>query len=105
MVEDEIPLQEMYRDVFERKVHSVDVADNGKIGFRKGVTFDYDVIICDLYMPEWNGVDTIKSILLIKPDCCFIVVSGYADKKIADELHEIGRVMKIFSKPVDIHDL
>ncbi len=102
MVEDEVLLQELYIEAFSRSGHEVDVAENGRIGFRKGVTFDYDIIICDLHMPEWNGVDAIKSILMVKPHCHFIVVSAYADRKIADDLRNIGSVLKLFAKPVDI---
>jgi DNA-binding NtrC family response regulator len=105
VVEDEEPLQEMYQEMFGRSGHVVEVAENGRIGFRKAATFDYDLIICDLHMPEWNGVDAIKSILLVKPNCKFIVVSGYADKKIADELYDIPAILKVLAKPADIHQL
>ncbi len=103
IVEDESMLQELYVETLERSGHTVEVAENGRIGFRKGVTFDYDIIICDLHMPEWNGVDAIKSILLVKPHCQFIVVSAYADRKIADELRRIKNVIALFAKPVDMH--
>jgi DNA-binding NtrC family response regulator len=105
VIEDEEPLRELYSEIFSRKGHTVDVAENGRIGFRKGVTFDYDIIICDLHMPEWHGVDAIKSILLVKPMSLFIVVTGYADKRIVDELHAIPEVIKVFSKPADMHSL
>jgi DNA-binding NtrC family response regulator len=105
VIEDEEPLQDLYSEFFSRKGHTVDVAENGRIGFRKGVTFDYDIIVCDLHMPEWNGVDAIKSILLVKPRCLFIVVTGYADKRIADELRAIPEVLRVFSKPADMHSL
>ncbi|GAB6904788.1 hypothetical protein DESC_480042 [Desulfosarcina cetonica] len=102
IVEDEAMLQELYVETLQRSGHTVEVAENGRLGFRKGVTFDYDVIVCDLHMPEWNGVDAIKSILLVKPQCKFIVVSAYADRKIADELRQINNVINLFAKPVDM---
>ena len=102
VVEDEVPLQELYTETLNRSGHTVEVAENGRVGFRKGVTFDYDIIICDLHMPEWNGVDAIKSILLVKPECRFIVVSAYADRKIADDLRSIPAVLELFTKPVDM---
>ena len=98
-----VKLQELYTETLQRIGHTVEVAENGRLGFRKGVTFDYDVIVCDLHMPEWNGVDAIKSILMVKPNCRFIVVSAYADRKIADDLRCIKNVLKLFAKPVDIH--
>ena len=105
VVEDEKPLQELYSEAFSRSGHFVEVADNGRHGFRKATTFDYDIIICDLHMPEWNGLDAIKGILLVKPQCRFIVVSAYADRKIADDLDDIQEVLRVFAKPVDIHDV
>lgn len=105
VIEDEEPLRELYSEMFSRKGFTVDAAENGRTGFRMGVTFDYSVVICDLHMPEWNGVEAIKSILLVKPNCKFIVVTGYADKRIVDELHAIPEVIKIFAKPADMHSL
>ncbi|MEZ4550890.1 MAG: response regulator [Desulfobacterales bacterium] len=105
VVEDEQPLQELYAEVFTRNGYGVDVAENGRIGFRKGVTFDYDIIICDLHLPEWHGVDAIKGILMVKPQCRFVVVSGYTDRKIADELRNIDKVIRLFAKPVDMDEL
>ncbi len=105
VVEDEELLQELYTETLHRSGYKVDVAENGRIGFRKGVTSDYDIIICDLHMPEWNGVDAIKSILLVKPECRFIVVSAYADRKIADDLRRISAVIRLFAKPADMNDL
>lgn len=92
IVEDEIMLQELFVETLERSGHKVEAADNGRIGFRKRVTFDYDIIICDIHMPEWNGVDAIKSILLVKPQCKFIVLSAYADRKVADDFRLITSV-------------
>lgn len=105
VIEDEKPLQELYTEVLSRKGYAVDVADNGRSGFRMGVTSDFAVVICDLHMPEWNGVEAIKSILLVKPQCRFIVVTGYADMRIVDELKAIPEVIEIFSKPADMHSL
>lgn len=105
IVEDEEPLQELYTEVFERQGYEIEAAENGRVGFRKGVTFDYDIILCDLHMPEWHGLDAIKGILLVKPHCRFIVVSAYADRRIADELRSIDNVLELFSKPVDMNEL
>lgn len=105
VLEDEEPIQELYEAVFGRKGNTVEIASDGRIGFRMAATFDYDIIICDLHMPDWNGLESIKSILLVKPDCKFIVISGFADCKIADELRAIPEVLQIFSKPADMKEV
>lgn len=105
IIEDEEPLQELYSEILNRHNYMVEVAENGRIGFRKGATFDYDVIVCDLHMPDWNGVEAIKAILMVKPQCRFIVISAFADRKIVDELYDIPEVKQIFSKPADLNEI
>lgn len=105
VIEDEEPLRELYEEVFGRRGCTVETAEDGRIGFRMAATFDYDIIICDLHMPDWNGVESIKSILLVKPNCQFIVISGYADRKIADELRAIPAVLRIFEKPAELKEV
>jgi len=105
VIEDEEPLQEMFRESLSPRGHCVETADNGRLGFRAGATYDYDYILCDLFMPEWNGVDAIKALLMVKPQTRFIVISAYADRCIADELRAIAAVKQIFMKPANIMDV
>ena len=105
IVEDEEDIREIFAKAFSRKNHIVEVAENGRIGFRKATTFDYDVILFDLHMPEWNGVDSIKGILLVKPESKFIVISAYADRKIADDLRMIPAVLSVLLKPADVNEI
>jgi YesN/AraC family two-component response regulator len=105
IVEDEELIRELFYETLTRRNHVVDLAENGRIGFRKATTFDFDVILFDLHMPEWNGVDSIKGILLVKPKSRFLVVSAYADRKIADDLRMIPEVLAVLLKPADINDI
>jgi YesN/AraC family two-component response regulator len=105
IVDDEKSIQELFGKALIKHGHNAEVAENGRLGFRMATTFDYDTIIFDLHMPEWNGVDAIKGILLIKPKCRFIVVSAYADRKIADSLRAIPEVLALLSKPADIFEI
>lgn len=105
VVEDEEEIQAAYNAILDNKGYHVEFADNGRIGFRKASTFDYDIIMFDLHMPEWNGVDAIKGILLVKPKCKFLVISGYADCQIADGLRLLPEVLAILKKPASVADI
>lgn len=105
IVEDEPDIREIFATALMRNNHKVEVAENGRIGFRKATTFNYDIILFDLHMPEWNGVDSIKGILMIKPLSKFLVVSAYADRKIADDLRSIPEVLSVLLKPADIDQI
>ncbi len=105
IVEDEQDIREIFSEALSRNNHNVDIAENGRIGFRKATTFDYDVILFDLHMPEWNGVDSIKGILMVKPNSKFLVISAYADRIIADDLRRIPEVIAVLLKPADVHEI
>lgn len=105
LIEDEDSIRSLYVALFEGQGYTVDEASDGQEGFRKATTEDYDVIISDLKMPNWNGVDGIRSIALVKPETKFIVVTGYIESDMADDLRAHPAVLEMFSKPVDLKDL
>lgn len=106
IIEDEDSIRDLYLSLLnDRDNFKVDEAVDGQEGFRKATTKDYDLIISDLKMPNWNGIDAIKSIALIKPEAKFIVVTGYIESEMADELKVHSSVLEMFSKPVDLEKL
>jgi signal transduction histidine kinase/DNA-binding NarL/FixJ family response regulator len=62
VVEDNSINQEIIRAVFEDFNLKIDIADNGKIGVRKALEIQPDLILMDIHMPEMNGIDAIKAI-------------------------------------------
>ena len=52
IIDDERPIRNSLKEVLELNEHTVDVAENGKIGVEKAQKNDYDVIYCDIKMPE-----------------------------------------------------
>ncbi len=105
LIDDEQPILELFSKALEIRGHQYDTAENGRIGFRKAIDEDWDLIICDLHMPEWNGVESIKGILMIKADSKFLVVSGYAENVVADEIRNIDNVIAVLGKPVELAEL
>jgi DNA-binding NtrC family response regulator len=105
LIDDELPILKMFSMTLEKCGHQYDTAENGRIGFRKAIKKNWDLIVCDLNMPEWNGVESIKGILMVKPHSKFLVISGYADNVVADELRNIDNVIAIESKPIELAKL
>lgn len=55
IIEDDSVINQMYRMKFEADGFDVQVADNGKSGVELVQTFQPDIILLDLQMPEMNG--------------------------------------------------
>lgn len=39
---------------------------------------DYDIVLCDLKMPEINGIEALKQIKELRPNIAFILMSAHA---------------------------
>jgi DNA-binding response OmpR family regulator len=62
IIEDDATISQMYRMKFEADGFDVRIANNGKIGVELVASFEPDVILLDLQMPEMNGAEALKHI-------------------------------------------
>ena len=62
IIEDNPTISQMYRMKFEADGFDVRIANNGKIGVDVVRSFQPDVILLDLQMPEMNGVEALQLI-------------------------------------------
>jgi CheY-like chemotaxis protein len=58
--------------------HKVLEAGNGLEGIRVFQQNDVDIVICDLAMPEKEGLETIRDLRRLRPDLKILAVSGWA---------------------------
>lgn len=62
IIEDDAVINQMYRMKFEADGFEVQVANNGKTGIELVETFQPDIILLDLQMPEMTGEEALKHI-------------------------------------------
>ena len=62
IIEDDATINQMYRMKFEADGFDVRIANNGKIGVELVASFEPDVILLDLQMPEMNGAEALEHI-------------------------------------------
>lgn len=62
IIEDDATINQMYRMKFEADGFDVQLADNGKHGVAMVESFQPDLILLDLQMPEMNGEEALKII-------------------------------------------
>lgn len=61
---------------------------------------EYDVVICDYFMPTLNGLDTLKQLLDIDSEAKIFLYSAHADRTVALKALSMG-AHDFFSKPID----
>ncbi len=86
--------------------YAIKEAENGKAALRVIETYQPDVVLCDIKMPELNGIDLLRTInqshLNQKP--LFVMITAYGSERIAVDAMKAG-AYDYLSKPYDIEEL
>lgn len=83
IVEDEPALSKEVRNYLEKDGFSCDEAPTGKIASDKLFSNDYDLLLLDLGLPDYDGLDLLKETIVNKSEIAVIILSarsGLEDK-------------------------
>jgi CheY-like chemotaxis protein len=78
VVDDEKPVREALAALLRQEGYRVVVAESGHVAVEAIEAFTFDFIIVDIFMPEMNGLETIKVFRASAPGVPIIAMSGYA---------------------------
>ena len=107
IIDDDKLVRHLLKIFLEEKNYDVDVAENGAIGIGMYNKNPADLVITDLFMPEKDGLETIRELLICNCDAKCIMISGNFFKdgldynKIAKKLGAI----QTFNKPLNFIEL
>jgi DNA-binding NtrC family response regulator len=104
IVDDEEGIRAVLSDLFHQLGYKVGTEDQGKSGLRVAVSEDYDLVILDLSLPEFGGLEFLRSLKETKPDLPVIIITGYASMGSAIEALKLGAYDYI-TKPFDLDDV
>jgi two-component system, NtrC family, nitrogen regulation response regulator NtrX len=104
VIDDEKSIRNTLKDVLEYEKHNVDIAEDGLVGlamFEKGV---YDLVLCDIKMPNMDGLDVLQKIFVHTEDTQVIMISGHGNIETAVEAIKLG-AYDFIEKPLDLNRL
>ncbi len=102
VIDDERPIRSVLREILENESYKVDDAENGKIGFELAAKNNYDVILCDIKMPEMDGVEVLEKLQEKGVDSPVIMISGHGTINTAVECLQKG-AYDFIQKPLDLN--
>ncbi|MGD9504532.1 MAG: response regulator [Syntrophobacteraceae bacterium] len=76
IIDDDEQICAMLRQMLSKAGYLVDDAPNGDVGVRLYRANPYDLIITDIFMPEREGLETIRELRSDFPDARIIAMSG-----------------------------
>lgn len=80
VIDDDDQLRLMIRLMLERASYEVVDAPNGKVGIDLYRQDPVDLVITDIFMPEKEGLETIRELCREYPDVKIIAISGGSPK-------------------------
>ena len=76
VIDDEIVVRKLLTDMLEHGGHDVLSVSDGKTGLKVYVDAPIDLVVTDMVMPEYSGINIISDLLRIDPDAKIIAISG-----------------------------
>ncbi len=106
LVDDDTDLADSLKGLLESRNFIVSTVSNGAEAFREVSMFDFDVVICDLMMPQMPGDMFYLAVQKTKPELCkrFLFITGHADKPPVNEFLKKIDALVVF-KPVVVEEL
>ena len=109
VIDDDPLVLKSIRKLLEKEGYFIDTAKCAKEALEKVEVQEFQLIICDIRMPEIDGIDLIGDIRRIrkdenKPDIPVIFITGYASEEAPAKADKLG-AMDYILKPFDIDKL
>ena len=104
VIDDEAAVRQILVEAVSQAGYSVDDARNATEAAAKLVRGDVDVALCDIKMPDGNGVDLMRSIKSSGIETTFVMVTAFVSMETAIEALRAGAADYII-KPVNNEEL
>ncbi len=106
LVDDEEGLALLLSFMLQKDGYEVAVANDGEQAIEKLKTFEPDVIVSDVVMPNLDGIEMFKQIRANPKTANIpvIFISGFQDQQVLERARKIG-VFGILHKPVDVEHI
>lgn len=104
IVDDEPMIRETLREILEFEKFEVEEAEQGKHALSLMKRNKYDVILCDIKMPEVDGMEVLEKAQELAPDTPVIMISGHGTVDTAVDATKKG-AFDFISKPPDLNRL
>jgi two-component system nitrogen regulation response regulator NtrX len=102
IIDDERAIRRALREILEFEQFEVDEAENGKQGLEKALARTYDVIFCDIKMPEMDGMDVLEGLMKGNVEAPVIMISGHGNIETAVQAIRSG-AFDFIEKPLDLN--
>lgn len=107
LLEDDLVVRSHIQEQILSFGHEVDTVENGQQGFLRATSNPYDIFICDIFMPHWDGFKFIEAMAVVCPNVPFVVITSNLEEiqNLKENLSSYNTILAVMTKPVDPQDL
>jgi DNA-binding NtrC family response regulator len=105
VVEDDIDLIGIYKEILELHEFDVQTAINGEEGVKKFIETRPSLVIMDGDMPILDGYQAFKQIKEIDKDANVVIVTGFSEFEPKSQAAIKQGLIKVISKPLGVDEL
>lgn len=107
VVDDERIIADTITLIFSKQGFEVRTAYSAQEAMSCAKDFEPELLLCDITMPGRDGVDLMKDMLALYPECRVLVLTGYYNnyKRLLDETASLAPPANIMMKPCQPADL
>jgi two-component system cell cycle response regulator CpdR len=103
VIDDEASVLAVIERALKRAGHKVVLATDGASGIRSYEQEPADLVISDIYMPDYDGIELISRFRRASPTLPIIAMSGHQKGNILEVAKRLG-VVAVIEKPFDVND-
>lgn len=102
IIDDERSIRNSLKEILADEGYEVDVAENGAQGCEMADKEKYNVIFCDIKMPEMDGMEVLDRLSQMGVESAVVMISGHGDIDTAVESIKRG-AFDFIQKPLDLN--
>ncbi|MCA9445836.1 MAG: sigma-54-dependent Fis family transcriptional regulator [Candidatus Omnitrophica bacterium] len=103
IVDDEAGIRSILKRVLSKHHETAEAAD-GQTAVDKVREWKPDILICDLKMPEMDGMEVLRRVQEIDPDLVSVMITAHGTVETAVEAMKLG-AFDYFRKPFDVEEV
>lgn len=104
VIDDEKAIRNTLKEILEFESHTVDLAEDGAVGVEMFANGGYDIVLCDIKMPQMDGIEVLDKLQEQSNDTPVIMISGHGNIDTAVEAIKKG-AYDFIEKPLDLNRL
>jgi two-component system nitrogen regulation response regulator NtrX len=104
VIDDERSIRNTLKEILEFEKHTVDIAEEGTSGIEMFKASSYDVVLCDIKMPQMDGIEVLGKLQEHSAETPVIMISGHGNIDTAVESIKKG-AYDFIEKPLDLNRL